>query len=449
MTNRSLIRLLASHAAVILAGLFVAGRLAEPHAPPAVAAIPAPVSKPQARVPRAPEPRAERSVSEWRSGEFLIAWEAVRTAKLATTERVSVQRELLAKWARVDLQAAIHAALEESWKADGPWYGKVMVIEECGPVLDALGESLAENPDASWSMIRSGEFGSAAGMLRRLWMIEVSKKDALYLANRIGDFSWRDRERAIQACGVAIMNPGGNLRNAKFMEILLKLPPDQVSAEQLYQWGATRMIRKDEAPLRKAELRETDPGDTRMLRFRGMLLGRTLFAKSPEEIGVEIADVPAVARGDVLFTALKMSRPESGRLTGLVDLLVAAESWDKLAAPEVLGKLQQVTASVEIEAIARWATGLPPREETRQLFDGSVEAYLRVDPEAAADWIKAIPEGAWRDRACVRYSEIALHHHNTPESSEWALGMIGDPGLKREAEATRRQWEEASGWKGE
>jgi hypothetical protein len=97
--------------------------------------------------------------------------------------------------------------------------------------------------------------------------------------------------------------------------------------------------------------------------------------------------------------------------------------------------------------VAEWATELPVRKETTELFHRSVDTYLQTNLESAREWLATIPPGEWRDRAYAEYSQQALWSHQNTDASRWALDQIASTTFKREAEGWRSQWEQRTGWK--
>lgn len=447
MKRREIILLTASH--LVVGGLAVllarGGIRPQPAARDSSPAVP-PAASPSAARPAPDRIPPDKTVREWGSAEFASAWNAVRTAKLGTNERVKTQRDLLGKWAEVDLEAALHAALDESWAADGDWYGKTRVIRDTGPLLDALSKSLSENPDATWSLIQRGDFGVAAGMLRRLWMIALSEDDPRYLASKLPELGWRDLDKAMLACHVAVANQSRELRAGDLYRILKELPPERVTAEQLFRYGCPPYFRPEESEkLARTGIASTDPSDTRMLRFHGMVLARGLYSKSASEVEEVVAGLPPAARDEALLGSVKNSMPGSGRLTGILDLMIRHEAWDVMADPTVVAKLRNSTSGEEIGNVALWAACLPVRKETEALFDAAVTPYLRDNPDTSAEWIGQLPSKAWRDRAYVRYVESVLTHHRDAGAARWAHERIQDPGLKGEAEKLLARGQDRAG----
>ncbi len=435
MNRRSIILLVASHLAVIVSGVVLARQLGTSSAKPAdhrsSARHSTSVNRGRTETP------ADRPLGQWRTREYAAAWNAVRLGTLTTKERIKLQRELLAKWAEVDLQAAIKAALGESWIPEAGYPGSY--VDPAGPLLGALSGYFVGNPDASWELIHAGEFGMANGVLRQLWMRAVGEKDSRRLTGMISGLSWRDRDQAIRSCGVALMNQRANITYPEFLRILTAFPEEMVSAEQIFRYGTSGIVSPASREKEKDAILKAPAGDERMLRVNAMIYGRQLFKQSADEISREIMDLPRTASEEVLCSALRFSKIDPVRTTGIIDLLIGLEAWNKMAQPEVVAPLQRFSTSEDMAKVAAWATGLPVREETEDLFDRSIEPYLKNNPDTAPDWISQIPPGVWRDRAYAQFSLTALSGQNDAEKSQWAVEQISDPRVKDEAETRRSQ----------
>ena len=381
---------------------------------------------------------AYRPAKQWTGSEYARAWKALRGGIYTTKERVRVQRDLLERWAEVDLAAAIEAALGEAWDSDGG-----PEFDSCGPLLDVFSEALAENPQVGWDLIRGRQFGVGSGMVRRVWMEAVGMKDPLFLANRAGELSWRDRDRAIEICYEAIGRDQDGVAAAEVFKLLAGLPAEMVSRKQLMEFAEVVDDPGDPAALKEEIIRHG--ADGRLAKVNAMFLGRALATKTPEEIAGEIETLPDGIREEVVWTAIR----ETGgteNLLELVDLLIAEDAWSKVGQQEIVEQLQQFARAGGAQALAEWAVGLPVRNETTELFHRCVEIYLSGSPETAPAWIGGIPPGDWRDRAYAEFSQVSLNVHNNSRASRWALNQIADPDLKAEAEGWRSQWEKRTGW---
>ncbi|MES2924357.1 MAG: hypothetical protein V4819_22590, partial [Verrucomicrobiota bacterium] len=186
---------------------------------------------------------------EWHGSEYARAWKAVRNGKYTTKERIRLQRDLLKAWAEVDLAAAIEAALGEAWDSDGE-----PDFDPCGPLLDVFSEALANNPQEGWDMIRGRQFGVGTGMLRRVWMEAVGARDPLFLAKRLGELSWRDRDQALAICHTAIKNRSDGAMDGEIFKVLADFPDAWVSAEQLIEFFPVQAAPAEDAAELKLEI---------------------------------------------------------------------------------------------------------------------------------------------------------------------------------------------------
>ena len=189
-------------------------------------------------------------------------------------------------------------------------------------------------------------------------------------------------------------------------------------------------------------------GDERMAKVTAILLGRALASKSAEEVAGEIHDLPKGIREEVLWSAFTNRMPPDAKMvSGFLDSLIQENAWSKLEQADTVRRIQWASRNGGAEDVAGWATSLPVRKETLELFHRSVETYLCNNMETARAWIAEIPTDEWRNRAYAEYSQQALYAHNDPEASRWALDQIGDSNFKAEAESWRFQWEKRTGWK--
>jgi hypothetical protein len=375
---------------------------------------------------------------QWTGSEYARAWKALRNGIYTTKERVQVQRDLLERWAEVDLAAAIEAALGEAWDRDGS-----SEFDASGPLLDVFSEALAKNPQEGWDMIRGRQFGVGTGMLRRVWLETVGMSDPVFLANRIAELSWRDRPLAIEICHAAARAGAGGVTEAELFGIFAALPPEMVGAEQLMKFATLPDGPVDLAAMKQETALSVD--DDRMLKVKAHLLGMALAGSPPAEIAGEIEDLPQTARVEAVWAAFKEAdTPED--VLGLADLLVDEGAWEKLEQPETVRQIQKTSRGGAAREVADWAMTLPVRQETIDLFHRAVEIFLAGNLEASGRWLDELPDGVWRDRAYAEFSQAALNVHNNSRASRWALNRIGDRDFKNEAEDWRAQWEKRTGW---
>ena len=375
----------------------------------------------------------------WRGGEYARAWKALRTAKLPTGERIRMQRELLKQWAALDLEAAIEAALGEAWdKDDGEYY------DPTGSLLEVFADEFGKDPAGTWEMLRGRQFDVATGMLRHVWIGALGTKDPVFLASKLGELSWRDREKALNSCRRGF-KPGTE-SGEKLFETLARLPEEVVSADDLVAFSTGGRLDGTPDEL-KQEILSLGPDEQRMAKVLAIQWGRMLASLGVAEIETQLASLPEGLRSEVVWAAFNSTDSAESTL-GLATMLADQGAWQKLEQRETTGMIQHIARNGAAQEVADWATTLPVRKETIELFHRSVDRYLNQNMEGAREWLANIPPGVWRDRAYAEYSQQALNAHNNPEASRWALDQIGDTGFKSEAESWRSQWEKRTGWKG-
>lgn len=381
--------------------------------------------------------RPLRPLGDWRGSEYTKAWIAVRGAKLNTKDRIQIQRELLKGWAKVDLAAAMRAALEEAWDHDDTTNYRLD-----GPLIDAFSEAFGQNPTEAWDLICHGGFGIGSSLFRNVWIESVGRKNPLHLASTIKELSWRDREKAVAACfyGAHAANDGKKTLTKVFHQ-LAALPADIVSAEKLSDFLMATGKNLEVSALREELLRGVNPDD-RLALAKAVVMGKLLVHASIEEVTSALADLPGGIKQEALWSALNSGFPSGGdKITGLIDLLIAENAWEKLNDGEVGSILRKASQNGEARHVADWVTNLPYRKESTPVFHRGVETYIGQNMDTSKEWIASIPSPEWRDRAYAEYSQQALNAKKDPAASRWALDQIRDPGFQAEAERWRKDWE--------
>lgn len=379
-----------------------------------------------------------RPATSWKGSEYAKAWKAVRTAKLSTKDRLKTQRELLAQWAKVDLTSAIEAALGEEWDGDNSSF-----FDPDGPFLDVFGDAFMENPEESWEIIRSKRFGVASGMLRRVWIENAGLQMPVLLAQRFGELSWRDRKQALESLGDGSweLNVKGNRAEIReqIWNALVRLPEDVVSDTELRSiLGSELGAGKDIATL-KSEMLGLLDANPRMARIMALALGSRLAWNDATDFSAQIQDLPHALRTSAAWSAF--DNFESKLCLEAASVLLECEAWDRFESRQMVDRMRILSWNGQAEQVAEWATSMPVRKETTELFYRCVETYLKENMETSREWIAGIENPDWRDRAYAEYSQQALNSHGDPEASRWALNQIQNPTFKTTAEGWRADWE--------
>ena len=224
-------------------------------------------------------------------------------------------------------------------------------------------------------------------------------------------------------------------------EHLSSLPADIVSSKQLAGFLTATRQNISISELR-TELFNSENSDDRLAGAKAVILGIMLARTKSDEIARSIADLPGKHKQEILWSAITSGLLQGGeKFTGVVDQLIAENAWDKLNQRELGPVLHMASMGCDAQHVANWATTLPYRQETTQMFHRGIENHIRYNMEASKEWIASIPTQEWRDRAYAEYSQQALDAKNDPTASRWALDQIQDSNFKAEAEGWRTTWE--------
>jgi hypothetical protein len=430
-------RRIASHAAALVVGIALAAAVANM---PADSPSNSSGESPAARETRSSRPGRETSkIGTLRSEDYRRAWAAVASKELSLLDRRSLQVGLLERWAEVDLEGALQAAMAEAW--DNDYNPGFSVLGTAGhPLIGAFSEAFAERPLDAWELINSGKFGVGAHILREQWVTSVAAKDGVLLISMLAEVPPSMREGALnRAMEEAKTRP--EVLQA-ILAKLLALPPGEESDSWLKVAASNLPDGGDPVALRENWLNAQD-GSPRTLAL--MSWGANLRRADEATLLKEWENIPEARRGEAAKAMLSPMNYESKALTTAIDLAMQAGEWDFLAAnaPEQLRWHAHHTDPVKL---AEWAMELPERPETVELFHRAVGRYIGDDLPRAKGWLEQMEPGDWRrERGLAEYSQQALRRHQDPEASRWALDRITDPALKQAAEGWRQDWERETG----
>lgn len=431
---------IATHAIAIATGVVLAASFTSrrPASSPASATEDSNASKSapsrDSRPGRAPivrKPRAE---------EFKAAWDAIPSKSLPMTERIGLQRDLLEKWAEVDLQGALDAAMAEAWDNDfNP--GFEMIGTSGHSLMDAFRKPFIDRPLDSWALINGGRYGVGSAILRSQWVTSVSTSDGPMVISMLGEMPDGLREFAVErAMDSSATNPG---MQAAVLAKLLEYP----AGEDTERWlkKASTSLRSDGDPVAlREQWSSLSSGPQRTLAM--MKWGASLKQADDAALREEWTHVPEAERPAAVAALFAPAAFDSRSLLTLLDLAKDAGQWTLLSKEGHDALLFLNGTGTDSVKLATWATTLPARPETVELFHRSVDRYISEDMPRAREWLEQMQPGDWhRERGLAEYSQQALRSHNDPEASRWALDQISDPALKEKAEGWRRDWERENG----
>ncbi len=371
--------------------------------------------------------------------DFQQAWQALASKELSLSERVRLQQQLLEKWAEVDLEGALDAAMAEAWDNDrNPGFE---VLGTSGHLLmEAFRKIFSDRPLDSWDLIASGRYGVGSQILRRQWVASVGASDGALVASMLGQIPPSLRDFAVEmAMRDAITNPE---RLNAVLGNLLAHPPGEQADAWLKKASTFLPSTGDPASLRQ-EWSALPAGSQRTLSM--MKWGASLRNADETTMLREWASVPSGQQGEAARTLLSSMTDESKALVTAIDLAMDAGEWEILAeaGPK---NLRSHANHIESAKLAEWAMNLPDRSETVELFHSAVNRYIGDDLARARDWLNAMEPGDWRrERGFAELSQQALWRHRDPELSRWALDQLADPEVKAAAEGWRGDWERQTG----
>jgi len=430
---------IATHTIAIAAGIALAATLSGKRS--AYSAAPAEEETQAGKPASTHESRSRRPsvVRKPRAEDFKQAWDAVASKALPISDRVRLQKNLLEKWAEVHLEGALDAAMAEAWDNDrSPGFE---VLGTSGNLyMEAFRKAFADRPLDSWALISSGRYGVGSEILRKQWVTSVSASDGVTVISMLGEMPKGLKEFAVdQAMRSAETNPE---RQAALLAKLLEYPSDQQTERWLKR--ASAFLPADGDPVVLREQWSTLPaGSQRTLAM--MKWGASLKKADDAALREEWAHVPEAERTAAVDTLLTPTATEPKSLLTIIDLAMEAGEWTTVF-QKGQENLRWHSSGMDSVKLATWATTLPERPETVEIFHRSVDRYIREDMPRAREWLEQMEPGDWhRERGLAEYSQQALRRHNDPEASRWALDQIADPALKQQAEGWRRDWERETG----
>lgn len=362
--------------------------------------------------------------------ELAAAWKELAKRRMTRSDRFALQVEILQRWGERDLEAAMAAALAEPWDEAGHG-GRIEGLLERG-----FKQVILDRPDDVWRMIEAKRFGMlGSALVRRAWASVLSAENPDHFFTYPPEMKGVVLRGALEAAGSAIRNEEQAVRlweqlskkddwmggSAEIPDGLLVRLQYMIPAESLF--SAMREGREPMASL-----------SARALALRENLNGGNM------DFAGRVAKVPESVAGQYALESMKLTHGDRGKLMERFEFLVGGNHWPELADPTAAAKVKEMASLMPSRELAEWVVTLPARDETTSMFHRGVEPFIREDPAAAWEWISALEEGPWRDRAFAEYSQQSLHQRKDLSKSREALDQIGDPEFRKIAEQWRKTW---------
>lgn len=361
---------------------------------------------------------------------YQAVWDEIAKRRLNRTERESLQTALLKDWAATDLEGALRAVMQESWRGD--------VFSQNNPFAKVF----VDRSEDVLRMIRERKFGILeTTMLTKAWMGCLLDKDKELFFTYLGSLDNDGFNVALKGVSSRLVEPG-------MVSRLLSLANGREGLDlpvknSYFLDAAVKELGKE------ALLEGLAAAKGAMADFYAGALARECVNSAPNadagQVEARISSIPEDQRALFAVSLLNQSTPNAAFRQTALRSLVESEAWQYLD-QESSGQVMRSMAYVmEPAALAEWVRSLPARTETAELFHRGVEPYIRKDPAAAWQWIDGLQDPFWRDRALAEYSQVNLHVFNNPEASAQAIGQIRDATFRETVRAWRAAWEKQRG----
>jgi len=377
-------------------------------------------------IPAASKRTATRSSTD-RSAAYREAWAALLLKNLPTEEMKELQNRLLREWVEIDPEGAVAAAL-----------GVMGASGSHGTnsgILDAFYRKMADQPGLFWPMIRDNKFGMATAHLRNQWIEVVGQRDPALLASYFDELPPQARTKAVTACLQGLHKSPEKMK--AFLDKMTALP-DTPENRGMWKSAGSYLGRLTAEELVKGLTDAANEGQ-RQIYLEGYAQGWSNKQAKPGELRAALETLPEASRKDAALAVLGKTY-YAASITDVADLLIEQGDWAAVSKSLVV-RLHQ-SATQDTGALAAWAATLPERQETEDLYRTAVRQHINGDPEAARDWIEAMPAGWKRDNALAEYVNSSLHARDDPDGAAWAFERIESTTFIKAAEVMQQQWQD-------
>ena len=376
-----------------------------------------------------PSKRNRATASESRSAAYRAAWAALAKEPLSTTDRFSAQSQLLAQWAKYDLDGALQAFLGEAWDSRdpaNPWSGN--------PLCGAFASIFAEQPLESWRAL--GRDKNALNLLAGVWMNSVIQKEPGLVLSMLGEIPTGLQSVALDR----LFSNENGFPAEKRQEFLNKLASTGTPA-QAEKWlsDVYRRTRDTSDPATLAAKWNAMPaGGPRTLQMTAW--ASSLHGADVAKFSAAWEKVPAEDRGQAARLLLKQVDNQSPALTYAIERAVETGQWQAFRDEDVAGKLRGF--QTDRQALAEWALKLPPREEVRFVYNLAISEKLLADPVGGRAWLEQLPAGDWhRESGFIEMALGSVWVRGDAAAAGRAIDAITDPRARDEAIKCRYDWQ--------
>lgn len=366
--------------------------------------------------------------------DFRTAWDSVKTRKLKWRDRMTLQKQILAKWAEVDLEGALDAVMKEAWDGGNISVGGTHYFPD--PLLEAFSQVFSDRPLDSWTLIQSGKYGVATQLLRSQWLASVSKTDGLLVASML-----KTLPASLQVMAVRSMMDGATA-GPGLESILAKII--EQSDEEHPEWIGEAFKRlPSDGDSRELRDRWTKSPEGNARKVTMMEWAATLQKMDAVKLAAELTSVPTDAQKEAIQVMLFQIKGNSPGLLAALDHAISVGELQAVstASPSMIDTFGE-TGMLASEKLAEWGRSLPESPDTVDMYQRAIGRFIRDDLPRARRWLEEMPEGSWqRENGLAEFARQALVRKNDPTSTQWALDAITDPEVKARSTKWRQDWE--------
>ena len=359
---------------------------------------------------------------------FQKAWMRLMSRDMADEEKKEVGSLLLKKWAVLDPEGALAAALEADRNA---LPGKLKDF------LHALDDAIQENPELFFSLISSDSLGLDRALVRNVWIAATAKSCPDVLTAHLEDLPAKSRAQAVAMALETLGKDADPTRKDALLDSLAKLP-DSSDNRAIWDKAGATLAHMGAGELKDRILSSTTPGEKAMA-VKGF--GMALTSTSRDEAKQTLGALPSSLQSEIVAKAIQYDGGNSGALMSTIDVLLASEQWPA-ASKRAVTRIHNLGLKAQdpIE-MANWAMELPERADTEEIFQSALRGYFYRSPADAKEWIQSIRSTWKRDNALMEYTRLRLVSGGDRDAAGWAISQIADPATRAAAAKVQADWE--------
>lgn len=341
------------------------------------------------------------------------------------SDRNSLLPELLKQWIEADPAGALEAVLAE---------------DESLQWLELFSGLFEKDPAGFRDLFADERFGLATATVRDWWINRMAHKDPVELLSLASGFGTLTREKIATTCVEIHKDDPERLRS---MIGQAATRSDTAENRQI----ASSLARALASHLDSQELLDRLielPGAIRAAMIGGAM-ATMLDRTDIEGAKATFASLPADLRQPTIEATLaKPGKNVSGYLAA-IDEVIHTPGWSDLNGPLAVRLHELAPGPEQNPTLLEWASQMPEREDTMDLYRVAVRGFVTAYPQDARDWIGGMEPGWKQQNSLAAYVQSALAARNDDAGAEWAFQQITDPVFRTEAEGFFRAHEERKG----